>query len=66
MESLREYLSTIFGGLFPAHAYGSVACHECLSFLLVQMYSDNFEKEGYTEFDFIAAMRTAVSDITKN
>jgi len=24
------------------------------------MYSDNFEKEGYTELDFIAAMKTSV------
>ena len=28
------------------------------------MYSDNFEKEGYTELDFIATMKTAVSDIS--
>ena len=25
------------------------------------MYADNFEKEGYTELDFIASMKMAVS-----
>ena len=30
-------------------------------YICIQMYADNFEREGYTELDFIASMKMAVS-----